>query len=515
MLARASQPGSRPAVIARFPGTVSNLKVRALLPDDDDDGEGGFALACSAPATRDGDMARPGGDKKRGSTPHSSARVHDGLFVRHWDSWVGDTADAIWYGCLRRRRGEGEGGAGYALLPETGLVNALAGTGLSSPVPPFGGTGDFDVGPRGIVFVAKDPRLCPASHTKTDLYFLPVASFADGGKAAGAASPRAVDTGALRGYCASPAFSRRGDRVAFTRMRGDQYESDKPRLLVVDDIGGEGKEGEARELYETEDGEGGWDARPEEVVWGAGDAELFVTAEEHGRSKVWKLDAEPRAGSEGLPVALTSEGSVSSFGLLAEGSDKLFITSSSLVDNSCYGILDPASGALETVSSSSRHGKTFGLSKTRQFDDFWFRGAGDYDVHALVLKPSDFDKSKKYPLALLIHGGPQGAWGDSWSTRWNPAVFAEQGYVVVSPNPTGSTGYGMALQDGIKGQWGGRPYEDLVNCFDHIADHMPYVDTSNAVALGASYGGYMISKTLTPLRSRSLAVLRFVSVADF
>lgn len=486
MLADASDPGSEPALIANFPGSVSNLKVRALR-------NGNFALACSAPVTRDGKMANPA-DKP---APHSTARVHTSLFVRQWDTWVEDTANAIWYGCLQKEdtpKLDNHVGSAYELLPKTGLVNALAGTGLASPVPPFGGTDDFDIGPCCLAFVAKDPLICPATHTKTDLYVLHIADFASPDPAE---EPRPVDTGPLCGYSASPAFSHRGDRLVFTRMRSNQYESDKPRLMLVERLDGKHlsrEVPESSEFYQTDLGEGGWDARPERPVWSADDSELYVTAEEHGRSKLWKLSAQPSRGMDQLPVALTSEGSVSEVSLLADGSDKLFVTSSSLVDNSCYSILDPASGNTETVSSGSKHGKTFGLSKT-QFDEFWFKGAGDYNLHALVMKPSDFDESKRYPLALLIHGGPQGAWTDGWSSRWNPAIFAEQGYIVVSPNPTGSTGYGMALQNGIKGQWGGRPYNDLVNCFEHIEDNMPYVDTRNAVALGASYGGYMISKS--------------------
>jgi dipeptidyl aminopeptidase/acylaminoacyl peptidase len=137
-------------------------------------------------------------------------------------------------------------------------------------------------------------------------------------------------------------------------------------------------------------------------------------------------------------------------------------------------------------------GKAFGLSQD-QVDEFWYKGASDYSVRAWVVKPSNFDKSKTYPLAYLIYGGPQGAWLDSWGTRWNPAVFAEQGYVVVTPNPTGSTGYGMDFQDEIRNNWGGRPYEDLVKGFEYIEKNLSYVDTSRSVALGASYGGYMMN----------------------
>ena len=111
-----------------------------------------------------------------------------------------------------------------------------------------------------------------------------------------------------------------------------------------------------------------------------------------------------------------------------------------------------------------------------------------------MVKPSFFKPGKKYPLAYLIHGGPQGAWNDQWSTRWNPAVFAEQGYIVITPNPTGSTGYGQEFTDAIRENWGGAPYEDLVRGFEYIESELGhFVDTTRAVALGASYGGYMMN----------------------
>jgi dipeptidyl aminopeptidase/acylaminoacyl peptidase len=483
VVADVSDPASDPAEIASFSGQITNLKVRALAED------GCFGLACSAMTTRDGAMA----SQENGRTSYSSAKVYNSLFVRHWDSWIGDTFSSIWYGRLERQHDDEQasaGSAGYTLKPETGLVNALAGTKLSSPVPPFGGTGDFDVGPAGLAFVAKDPELCPASYTKTDLYFVPLSSFVE----SPAPAPKAVPTGSLRGYSASPVFSQDGKKLAFTRMRNQQYESDKPRLLVAPDIASDPTN--VQEFYETADGEGGWDARPDQIIWGAGDKELFVTAEFRARNRVYRLPAEPSSALRAAPELLGSdEGSASSIALLASGhSDKLFITSSSAVDNNSYSILDPDSNTTQVLSSSSKQGKTFGLSRS-QFGETWYKGAtGEYDVHALVMRPSWFDKTKKYPLAFFIHGGPQGAWMDSWSTRWNPAIFAEQGYIVVAPNPTGSTGYGMKLQDAIQNQWGGQPYEDLVKCFEHIEKTMPYVDTDRAVALGASYGGYMISK---------------------
>lgn len=135
--------------------------------------------------------------------------------------------------------------------------------------------------------------------------------------------------------------------------------------------------------------------------------------------------------------------------------------------------------------------KLFGLMLMQLLSSF--KGAEDYDIQAWVITPSSFDKSRKYPLALYIHGGPVDAWRDSWSTRWNPLVLAEQGYVVVAPNPTGSVGFGQKLAEGINGEWGGRPYHDLEQCFHYVETHLSFVDTTNAVALGASYGGYMIN----------------------
>jgi dipeptidyl aminopeptidase/acylaminoacyl peptidase len=117
------------------------------------------------------------------------------------------------------------------------------------------------------------------------------------------------------------------------------------------------------------------------------------------------------------------------------------------------------------------------------------------EVHSWVIRPSNFDDSKKYPVAYLIHGGPQGAWGDSWSTRWNPAVFAEQGFIVITPNITGSTGYGQAFTDAINKNWGGDPLVDIEKAFDWVGKHLPGADNDRAVALGASYGGYMMNCT--------------------
>jgi dipeptidyl aminopeptidase/acylaminoacyl peptidase len=124
-------------------------------------------------------------------------------------------------------------------------------------------------------------------------------------------------------------------------------------------------------------------------------------------------------------------------------------------------------------------------------ESFTFQGAQNEGVQGFIIRPPGFDSTKKYPLKYLIHGGPQGAWGNSWSYRWNPQLFAANGYVVVMINFHGSTGYGQKFTDSISGDWGGKPYEDLMKGLDYVEKTYPFIDKDREAALGASYGGYM------------------------
>jgi dipeptidyl aminopeptidase/acylaminoacyl peptidase len=558
LLGRVSRPTAEPTEIQNFGHSLSNLQILKLK-------DGTIGIALTGLATPSGDPYTAELAEAKEKESHSSARVYTKLFVRHWDAYVTEEKSAIWYGLIENYGSAAAGSESYALSGGQ-LVNLLRDTGLESPVPTFGGTGDFALGPEGIVFVSRDPDHSDALTTITNLYYVPLKTYA--AVAMPPPKPLLIKTGKLQGYSASPTFSPDGSKVVFTRMQSKQYESDKPRLLLIPDLdafvstyGSANSDSDVTEYYATEDGKGGWDARPDSILWNGDGSELFVTAELRGRNALFRLPSSPKAASTfGLPHVviggreyvsagdvelqtrirlgdphadafqpLQGHGSVVDVRLLGTSRSKLFVTMSSQVDNSLYTIIDPGllpnlpfpsevkRFTLDVVSSQSRHGSTFGLSRN-QLGEIWFQGAGDYKVHALVVRPSNFydeeNKDKKWPLALLIHGGPQGAWADSWSTRWNPAVFAEQGYIVVTPNPTGSTSYGMALQDGIQNNWGGRPYEDIVKCVDYVEEKMPYVDMSRAVALGASYGGYMISKeSHSPTFRRHRTLLSIVTNA--
>jgi len=369
----------------------------------------------------------------------------------------------------------------------TPLINALTGTNLEAPIPPFGGTDHFDISKAGLAFVAKDPTTNPALHTRCELYVAALKSFQET-----TTSLRNLPTTGFEGAKTSPSFSRDGKKLAVLAMKQDGYEADKNRIIVFPDL----QELDLMwELLQSSDGKGCWDRSPSSMVWSEDGSQLLFTAENRGRVILWSLPAKQGDGS--MPLQLTEEGSISSFHPLQDA--KIFVSSTSFVDNSRYSILVPQSDTIsvEEISSTSHGGSSLGLSKS-QVSDVWFKGADgnrseDGKVHAWVIKPSDFDPKKRYPLALLVHGGPQSAWNDAWSTRWNAAVFAEQGYVVVMPNPTGSTGYSQAFTDAIKEEWGNLPFNDVINCFEHVKQHLDYVDTSRSVALGASYGGYFMN----------------------
>ena len=135
-------------------------------------------------------------------------------------------------------------------------------------------------------------------------------------------------------------------------------------------------------------------------------------------------------------------------------------------------------------------------TRSPQDGNFWFPAADGTKVQGFLIKPPAFDPAKKYPVKFLIHGGPQGAWGDSWSYRWNAELFAANGYVVVMINPGGSTGYGQAFVDRVNGDWGGKPFTDLMIGLTYVEQHYPFIDKTRECALGASYGGYMANWVL-------------------
>ena len=450
-------------------GSPFDTKIKALNGDT-------YVIAFGASTSPDGklynDQKAKANDKK-----HTTGQLYDSLFVRHWDHYLTPTRNSIWYGTLSASRS-----GSFAL---SDLSNALNETNLVSPIDQATGSADnFDISHRGLAFVAKDPRLNPANNTKQDLY---IARASWSGSSFVVGKPHKVILPGFEGATSKPRFSPNGKSLVAFSMRQNGYEADKREILLVPDT----SIPQPALLCCNEEQSGTWDRSPWGAVWANDGAKLYVAAEDDGRDALFDVPLN-RSLSGPSPQLVIRHGSINDYRVLDNG--RLFVSGSNFVDDSLYYILNPkhadrddATDFYKEISSHSKSGSVFGLS-SKQVSKFYYDGA-EQEIQAWLFKPSNFDASKKYPLAFLVHGGPQGAWGDSWSTRWNPAVFAEQGYVVVSPNPTGSTGFGQRLTDAIEKQWGGLPYQDLVKGVEHIEENFDFVDMDRAVALGASYGG--------------------------
>ncbi|EAT88135.2 hypothetical protein SNOG_04375 [Parastagonospora nodorum SN15] len=482
-------------IAGNIPGPVENLKVKDL-------GEGWYGVAVSGKAQPDDTLLNP----QKVEHPYSSGRLYNSGFVRHWDTWTDQNRNAIFLTKLHKKED------GTFELNQAGIKNALAGTKLSSPIEPFGGVDHFDIGVYGLVFTSKDATLNPATHTKTNIHVVAKRGFWHNLFYEEFPEIKTVTIDGFEGACTSPVWSNSGKMIAFLAMKTDGYESDKNQPFIIHDYT---NPSELTPIFASKDGKGKWDRSPQSITWSKDDWHLYFLAEEHGRGCLFSAGPPTAKDADSpLPSLLVKGGTIGAATVLSNGD--LFLTSTSLIENSLYSAVplsarkgrndtytlpiddrpfdaNPDSLTTKYVSSSSRSGSMFGLSRA-QVDEIHFPGAAkDTSVHAWVIKPSNFSSKKTYPLAYLIHGGPQGAWTDGWSTRWNPAVFAEQGYVVICPNPTGSTSYGQDFCDAIRGQWGGLPYEDIALGFDWIKENLNYVDTDRAVALGASYGGYMMN----------------------
>lgn len=399
--------------------------------------------------------------------------------VRIWDRYVTAEKNAIWYARLEKHENR------YG-IPSVGFVNALKNTGLEHPSPePLDG-GDFDLSAKGILFTANDPAANQAILFKNELYYIPVQTYTEDP----APSPHKISVPNYDGTVSSPTFSPDGKSAALLRTKESGNDFDRPRIFLMRDTE------DVDDITEITTHHS-WDLQPQSLTFSSDAKILYLTAEDCGRRKLFQILIPPASNEKettsgaALPTPITSSGSVSSVHAISP--TLLLLTLSSLTESSIFAAVDPYTGTSREISRHTNYSSSHSAHPPSQVSDIKFPSAGPYDLHAFVVKPSSFSPHKKYPLLYWIHGGPTSSFLDEWSTRWNPAVFAEQGYVVVLPNPTGSTGFGQDFVDAVKCDWGGRPFLDLVTCFDYVKAELDYVDTARAVAMGGSYGGYMVN----------------------
>jgi dipeptidyl aminopeptidase/acylaminoacyl peptidase len=364
-----------------------------------------------------------------------------------------------------------------------------------APVFSLGGQDDYAFSPDGqeICYTSNHDKN-PAASTNNDLWIVPVSG--------GPAKNITADNPASD---SSPLYSPDGRYIAYRAQQRPGYESDRFRLMLYDR-----KTGEKKNLTEELDE---WVGT---FVWSTDSKLLFFTAENAGSAPIRSIAIDRPfktvpPSAEDSRRGFTGYEPLSTPGLLTLPlgyfDDLAFSKDGKILFSTHMSIKGPN----EIYQQRVDKGPTPGEPITHFNDDlisqvemsplepFWFTGAHNDKVEGFLVKPPNFDPSKKYPVKFLIHGGPQGAWGDDWSFRWNPELFASptsstsSGYVVIMINFHGSTGYGQKFIDAINGDWGGAPFEDLMKGLDYAEKTYPFIDKDRECALGASYGGYMIN----------------------
>jgi dipeptidyl aminopeptidase/acylaminoacyl peptidase len=219
-------------------------------------------------------------------------------------------------------------------------------------------------------------------------------------------------------------------------------------------------------------------------MWSPDSATLFFTTPDRGRQAIQYMSAN--GGS--VRVAASGDSELDDMQFTRDGKTMVYSQMSGASPNELYRA---SSSGGAPVALTHLNDSVLNNCEMTSLEEFWVNAPDGARIQSFVVKPYGFQAGRKYPVVMLIHGGPQGNWGHSWTYRWNAQVFAAAGYVAVMPNPRGSTGYGQKFVDEINGDWGGKPYDDIMASADYL-NSLPYVDSSRVVAAGASYGGYMV-----------------------
>ncbi|WP_068994400.1 S9 family peptidase [Kangiella sediminilitoris] len=380
----------------------------------------------------------------------ATGKLYHKTFVRHWDKWLDGTQSRLFSAKLSDKGTTGV----------TPLSHQLDG---NVPSNPFGGAEEYTISPDSetVVFTLRIADEKESRSTNFDLYQVSI----DGGEITNLTSDnKAWDT--------QPVFSPDGSKLAWLAMDRPGFEADRLQVHIKDLDSGEVSNVTAE-----------WDRSVSSYAFSHDGKKLFITGNNIGKKSLWSFDIEGRE-----PTLLTEKGYV---GAVSVGSDKLIYQYDDLKNPADLYHMDLTTGKSSQITQVNK--KAMSDLQLGDYEQFSFKGWNDETVYGYVVQPADFDPEKEYPLAFLIHGGPQGSFGDHFHYRWNPQTYTGQGFVAVMIDFHGSTGYGQEFTDSITGDWGGKPFEDLQKGMSYIEDTYSFIDTENSCALGASYGGYMIN----------------------
>ena len=374
------------------------------------------------------------------------AHVADRLLYRHWKFWKDGIRSHVFVV-------SSAGGEARDLTP--GDYDA----------PPFslGGPTDYAFSPdsRELAFASNHDKV-EATSTNSDVWTISVRGGA----------PKNI-TAANHGYDGSPQYSPDGRFIAYRSQATPGYESDRFRLMLYDR-----KTGTARSISEQ------LDSWVDEFAFSPNLPIIYFTAEERGKQPIYIVNF-----NGGVVKKLVEDGFNTEPHVTPDGKTLVFSRSTMTAPSEVYRAnVNGGGGVAELSKTNDAAIAPFKLQSAEEVT--WTGGVGA-KVAGWIIKPPNFNPRRKYPLVVLIHGGPQGAWNDNWGYRWNPQIYANNGYVVFMPNPRGSTGYGQQFVADISGDWGGKVFTDISNGVA-MAANLSYVDKTRIGAAGASYGGYMI-----------------------
>jgi dipeptidyl aminopeptidase/acylaminoacyl peptidase len=374
-----------------------------------------------------------------------SASAYDSLMVRHWDTWEDGLKNHFFVADL----GETVVKDAKDLMPE--WDTDVAGTGEAA----------FTPDGKNLVFSAKIPAADQSWHTNFDIFQVSL----NGGQKINLTKDNPA-------WDAKPKFSGDGRYMAYLAMKKPVYEADRFGLILLDLVTGERKELAPQ-----------WDRSIDDFVFAPDNRTVYATAQDLGQKGIFAIDH-----AFGEVSKIYSNGSA---GDVAVRGSNVFFTNHQL--NAPADIYQLKNAGGEAYPLTQVNALTLKDIQLAEFEQFSFPGANDETVYGYWMKPWNFEAGKKYPIAFIVHGGPQGSFGNMFNTRWNAQLWAAQGYGVVMIDFHGSTGYGQAFTDSIARDWGGKPLEDLKKGLAFVTEQQPWLDKDNACALGASYGGFMMN----------------------
>mgnify|MGYP001354135504 CR=1 FL=1 len=381
----------------------------------------------------------------------ATGMLYDKLFIRHWDQWADGRRAQLFIA--------GFGDKGKLEAPR------LLTRGIDGDVPskPFGDASEYAFSPDGktLYFDVRIAGTTEPWSTNFDIYQVP---------ADGSAAPKNLTAGNLAwdGY---PLPSADGKTLYWLAMKRPGFEADRFGIMALDLATGAQREVDPD-----------WDRSAGPLKESADGKTLYTTTDDEGSHALFAVDV-----ASGAATRLVGEGTVTGFDV---GKAGLVVARQDFKHPTDLYTVDASGKALTQITHANAE-----RLKDIQFGDaefFTFKGYGGDTVQGYVVKPVGFRKGQKYPVAFIVHGGPQGAMTSDFHYRWNPQTYAGQGFAVVTINFHGSTGYGQKFTDSISGDWGGKPLEDLKLGWAAAQEQYSFLDGKRACALGASYGGYMM-----------------------